>query len=280
MNKAQGHAPNLSFPFAMLPAGPLLVESDYLLSQLLSEAARLAQGGHPLKSSAETVTGHPLVMAGYGGNGKPMTAARVRLAGLMRDEKAEYQVEALRAAYADRGISGILLEVNTGGGAVTAAEMVRDAVSSRNKPVVVTTNYMASGGVLATLGADELIAMSESALIGSIGVVQQIATFMRDLLNRYFVFEYADTSPEKNASTREFLRTGDTSVFKPLLNDLDAIFMAAVTAARPLDPKTAADTLKGGTWLAVEAQQRGLIDGIGGTNYSLSRLAEAINNYQ
>lgn len=264
----------------MLPTGPLLVDQEYLLAELLKEADRLARSGSAPLTSAETVTASPLVMAGdYAGSGRSITVARVRLSGMMRDWNAEYVVDALRSAYADREIAGILLEVNTGGGAVTAAEMIRDAVKSRNKPVVVHAQYMCSGGVLATLDADEIIASNRSAIIGSIGVVQTVATYMRDFLNRYFTFVYADTSEEKNATTREFLRTGETSVFKPLLNDLDAIFMAEVQAARNLPAATRASTLKGGTWLAEEAQQRGLIDGIGGTNYALIRLAEAINNY-
>jgi ClpP class serine protease len=264
----------------MLPTGPCLVDPEYLLSELLKEASRLAQPGSAPIQSAEAVTASSLEMASYGGSGPVQNASRIRLNGVMRDERAEYQVEALRAAYADRDVAAILLEVNTGGGAVTAAEMIRDAVKSRNKPVVVHTHFMCSGGVLATLDADERIAVSETAIIGSIGVVQQIATFMRQFLNSYFAFEYADTSPDKNATTREFLRTGDTSVFKPLLNSLDAIFMKEVTDALNLPAKTRASTLAGGTWLAEEAMARGLVDGIGGTNYALSRLAEASNNYK
>lgn len=279
MTEAQGLAPTVPLPIALLPAGPLLVEPDYLLQQLMREAGRVQQAGSAQILTPE-VTAAPLAMSGYSGTGnRTLSVAVVRFNGLIREYMAERIVEALNSAYADRAISGVLLKTNTGGGSVTASEMIADAVASRNKPLITHANFMASGGVLATKDSDEIIAANDSAIIGSIGVVQEVATWMREFLNRYFTFVYADTSPGKSASYREYLRTGDTDVFKPLLNQLDAQFMAAMTAARPLPAATRAETLEGGTWLAGEAMRRGLVDSIGGTNYALTRLAEAIHNY-
>lgn len=277
MNDAQGFAPAIPVALSLLPSGRLLVDAEYLYSEVMREAAQRQQPGSANTSDDDAFAPH--AMLGGGMNGRPGSFVRVAYSGVLRDRPVQQLTDVLRALYADRDVSGIILALDTGGGSVTSAELLRDAIRSRNKPVVVHTNYLASGGVMGTLDADEIVALSRSTVVGSIGVVQQIATFMRDFLNRYFAFEYADTSPEKNASTREFLRTGDTSVYRPLLNELDALFMAEVAANRPLNAALRESTLAGGTWLAEEAQRRGLIDGIGGTNYVITRLAEAVANY-
>lgn len=279
MIEAQGQDPTLPLTaMALLPNGPLLADPAYLLQELLRESAELARSGSA-QLPEPNVSGPNVMAANSGGHHRVMRFSQVKLEGVIRDYSAEYVVEALNKAYADRETSGVLLKVNTGGGSVTASQMIHDSVQNRNKPLVVHAHFMASGGVMATRDADEIVAASPTALIGSIGVAQEVATWYREFLNRYFTTVYANTSPEKNATWREFLRTGEAAVFQPLLNELDANFMAAVTASRPLPAATRANTLKGGTWLAEEAKRRGLVDSIGGTQFVINRLAEAVLNY-
>lgn len=266
-------APTL--PKLSLPPARLLVDSEYLMEQLISEAN--AQAGAP--SGAEVLAA-PLTMAtGYGNQRREMTFAHVRLTGLMRSRSSVYVADALSDAMADTSVAGILLEVNTGGGEVTAAQMIRNVIRGRNKPVVVYAHLAASGGMLATMDADEIVAAGRTARVGSIGTMMSLPKYIRKFYGDYIEDVYADTSPDKNANFREWLTTGSTEAFKAELNKLDAIFMEEMSAARPITKSMAASTLAGGVWLAEEATERGLVDSIGTLQYSINRLAEAANNY-
>ena len=262
-------APTL--PLMSLPSARLLVDPEYLLEQLMAEAD--AQAGAP---SGPEVMAAPFSMSG---NARPLTAAHIRLTGLMRSSTSIYVADALSDAMSDPDVDGILLEVMTGGGEVAAAQMIRNVIRSRNKPVVVYAHLAASGGMLATMDADEIVAAGRTARVGSIGVMMSLPKFMRKFYGDFIEDVYADTSPDKNKAFREWMTTGNTEAFLADLNALDAIFMEEMTAARPINKKLASSTLAGGVWLAEEAQERGLVDSIGTLQFALTRLAEAAKNY-
>lgn len=260
-------APTL--PLFSLPSARLLVDAEFLVEQLMAESDALA--GAP---SGANVLAAPLAMAGgYGSNRRQMTFAHIRLSGLMRTQTAVYVADALTEALADTSVDGILLEVTTGGGEVTAAQMIRNVIKDKNKPVVVYAHLAASGGMMATMDADEIVAAGRTARVGSIGAMMSLPKYMRKFYGDIIEDVYADTSPDKNAAFREWLKTGNTDAFRADINALDAIFMAEMSAARPITKKLADSTLAGGVWLADEAKLRGLVDSIGTLNYAITRLA-------
>jgi protease-4 len=261
----------------------MLVDSEYLLEELMRETQALEAAHAGGSTPTPPVSGSPLVAAGGFGSSRQeaMTFSHIRLQGLMRSWSAGYVVDALNDAFNDPSTSGVLLEVNTGGGEVTAASMIRSAIQGRNKPVVTFAHLAASGGMMATMDSEEIVAAGRTARVGSIGVMMTLPKWMRSFYGEHFTDVYADTSPDKNQAYRQWLKTGETEAFKADLNALDQIFMEEMTAARPLNKKTAADTLAGGVWLAEEAKARGLVDSIGTLNYALNRLASyAANNPQ
>jgi len=263
------NAPTL--PPLSLPSARLLVDPEYLVEQMMVSA-----DAHARATSVVEVMAPAYSMQG---SGRPMTAAHIRLAGLMRSETSVFVADALSDMMNDPEVNGILLEVMTGGGEVAAAQMIRNVIRSRNKPVVVYAHLAASGGMLATMDADEIIAAGRTARVGSIGVMRSLPKFMRKFYGDMIEEVYADTSPDKNKAFREWMTTGNTEPFLAELNALDAIFMEEMQAARPINKKLADTTLAGGVWLAEEAQERGLVDSIGTLQFSLTRLAEAAKNY-
>jgi len=258
----------------------MLVDSEYLLEQLMREAQAMEAAHAGGSTPTQPVSGTPVMAAGgYGSGRREMGFAHIRLSGIMRSDSAGYVVDAFTEAFGDPSISGVLLEVNTGGGEVTAASMIRSAIQGRNKPVVTFAHLAASGGMMATMDSEEIVAAGRTARVGSIGVMMTLPKWMRSVYGEYFTDVYADTSENKNQAFREWLKTGETEAFREDLNALDKIFMEEMAAARPLNKETAADTLAGGVWLAEEAKARGLVDSIGTLNYALNRLASyAANN--
>ena len=209
--------------------------------------------------------------------------AIVNMSGVMTDNDGlcHYGMSSLdkqlRSLYADSSVKGILLSVNSGGGYSTAGDILYNAIADKNKPVVVHSVFMASAAVKGTLKADEIIALSESTTIGSIGVMLVMPKWYIETAKEGEVELYSKKSPGKNGAWRA-LKEGN---FEPYINELtemDNIFMKQVMANRPLkgSESTIEETLDGRTFMAKEAKKRGLIDGIGSLNYALKRLKSYI----
>lgn len=258
----------------------MLVEAEYLMEQLVLSAQRNATSSTGLLLE-HVVKGQPFAAAGgFGNSRREMRFAHVYLTGLIMEYRARDVADALYEAYADPSIDGVLLDTNTGGGELVASNMIASAVEGRNKPLVVLAHLAASGGMMATKDADEIVAAGRSARVGSIGVMMSLPKYLRRMYGDYITDIYADTSPDKNKAWNEWINTGSTEAFKQELNQLDAIFMEDMQRARPINKKMATETLAGGVWLAEEAKTRGLVDSIGNLNYAITRLASyAANKY-
>lgn len=187
----------------------------------------------------------------------------------------------IRAAYANPNILGVLLDINSGGGEVMAMEVMNDALSVRNKPVVAHALLAASAAYGTAAGADEIIALSESTRVGSIGAVLT--------LNKIALQEYADqyldiygkNAPNKNREFRA-MQAGDFSAIQSVVDDATDMFQAKVRKMRQLKGAESKiqETLSGDMYTSGEARKRGLIDGVGGIEYALKRLESWVKRYQ
>lgn len=247
------------------PSLRMLVEPEFLMQELMRGAD--AESLSSISAPSLIATARP------GGETRAWRVARVRLSGLIRRENAIGVTDALFEAYANEEIHGVLLEVDTGGGDAVASQMIHSAIQSRNKPVVALVHYAASGGMLSTMSADEIIASGPLVSVGSIGTMMSLPKWLAQIYTELFQDVYAETSPDKNAAFRDYIEDLNTEKFTSMLNDLDQVFMQEMDNARPLNKATKKETLAGGTWLAEEAKNRGLIDSIGPFNYAIKRLA-------
>lgn len=213
----------------------------------------------------------------------PGSFAHLRLQGVMRSrDGASHQgintlIDQIHTANNNPRIEGILLEVNTGGGEVTAAQMLQSVIDASPKPVVTYAHLLASGGVLGTLASEEIIASNAGASIGSIGTMISIPKDFADRYNRVYQDIYADKSVNKNKAFRALLQ-GDMSELKAELNATNEGFLEDVKKYRKLKGTESSieHTLSGAMFSAPQAKRRGLIDGIGGYEYALKRLTAAV----
>lgn len=178
--------------------------------------------------------------------------------------------EAIRAASQNPNIEGIFIRANTGGGESLAGQILHNAVKSSTKAVVVYADLLASAGVHGTLAADEIIASGPQSRVGSIGTYISIDKEFADWYKENMEDIYADASPEKNAAWRAYLE-GDSGPFRKVATESAKIFQAEVKKHRELKGDVES-TLRGDMFFAAEAKRRGLVDGIGDTEYALSRL--------
>lgn len=180
----------------------------------------------------------------------------------------------LYKAYSNKNISGILLDVNSGGGESTAGHILKQAISDSNKPVVVHGVTVGSAALLSTLPATEIVANGESAKFGSIGSFVSISKKFLEDYSKNFIDVYASSSPDKNKEIRQ-LFVGDSALLQKSVDKNAEVFQQEVQKYRNLkyDP---AKTLSGGMFEAKDAKKRGLVDSIGTRSYAIQRLRSHI----
>ena len=212
--------------------------------------------------------------------------AMMRIDGVMRTNGglssygAMEQTEALRALYADDSISGIVLQINSGGGEKQAGDIWAQAISERNKPVVAFAYTAASAAYRAASNTDEILAYSDMAEVGSIGVMTSVDMGFLKEYAAYVMDIYGDGAPNKNEEFRAALQ-GDFGPLKARVTRLTEQFHEQVRAARPLKGSASKiqETLSGKMFQAVDAKQRGLIDAIGTLQDAAARIQSlSMNN--
>jgi protease-4 len=111
-------------------------------------------------------------LRGFGETSRPQIA-RVTIRGVIRGDQE--RVEALRALAKQRNARAVIVHVDSPGGTTAGSEQLYDALRrmSESKPTVVVVDGMAaSGGYIAAMAADHIIAQRTS-LVGSVGVLFQ-----------------------------------------------------------------------------------------------------------
>ncbi|HEY4326388.1 MAG TPA: S49 family peptidase [Mucilaginibacter sp.] len=180
----------------------------------------------------------------------------------------------VKAANQSTQIEAIVLLINSGGGSVEGTGEFADLVKSSEKPIMAFCDGMiASAAYWIGSSAKEVWVSHATAEIGSIGVAANFYDDSKAMEEYGYVEHYvnADSSPQKNM---DFLNAmeGDYSGLKiNSLNPLDTIFMSSVIANRDgklkltditIGEKTYQEPLAGQVYLAQNAIENGLIDGI------------------
>lgn len=184
--------------------------------------------------------------------------------------------DALRAAASHKNISAIVLDIDSGGGAVDAVAPMVDAIryaKSLGKPVVSSVDLCCSAAMWVASETDAIVADNNiSAEIGSIGVMM---SFM-DMREYYEakgikVHEiYSKLSGDKNSDFREARDGKYEPIQDGLLDPLAVSFQDTIRANRAgkLD-ESVAGVLSGKTFFAAEAKKAGLIDHIGSQSFAI-----------
>ena len=128
---------------------------------------------------------------------------------VITDDTAFIISEFINYARRDDSIKAVVLKMSTPGGGAAASE--RLYIETRNlreeKPVVLVMNGMvASGGYMAAMGANHIVAQS-SSLVGNVGVITFAGPFVPRIPPESIVF----TGPHKlsGSSRRDWLRLAD-----------------------------------------------------------------------
>lgn len=193
----------------------------------------------------------------------PANLQEIKLAGPIMD--ADAILKEIETAQKDVHIKGVLLNVNSPGGAVPPSIEIAYAIKELNKhkPVVAyASGIMASGSYYASLYAHKIIA-NPGSIVGSIGVIMESAN-VEELMNTIGVktqLVKQGTYKEAGTPTREWTPE-ERAELETLTKDTYDLFVQDVAKARGLDVNRSKEYADAHIFSAARAKDAGLIDSV------------------
>jgi protease-4 len=203
--------------------------------------------------------------------------ARVTIAGLIRTDRE--RVEALERLGKSRA-KAVIVHINSPGGTTSGSEELHDSIKrlKAEKPtVVVVDGLAASGGYIAALAADHIVAM-ETSLVGSIGVLFQFPNFADALKTLGIKVEEVKSSPLK-AAPNGFETTSPEAraAIESIVMDSYAWFRNLVKERRGLDDAALERVADGRVFTGRQGVGLKLVDELGDERTALAWLAKEKN---
>ncbi len=197
-------------------------------------------------------------------------------------DPVEAALRQIRAARQNDDVAAILLEIDSPGGEVTAADEIHRELTlfkqSRDdrKILALVHDMAASGGYYIALPADRILAQP-TALVGSIGVILQTLN-IQGLGEKLGVTDTTIKSGRNKDLLNPF-RPVDPEQIALLQASVDAThdrFVDLVAQGRALEKKQLQDLTDGRLFTADEALKHRLIDGIGYWDEAMAQTAELL----
>ena len=191
-------------------------------------------------------------------------------------------LRSIRRATHDATVKALILEVNSGGGGITASDIIYKALldfkaaQPERKIVVVMGDMAASGAYYISLPADYILA-HPTTVTGSIGVIMQTYNFkelaakigvtdvtIKSGKNKDFFNPVQDVNPEQMA------------IMQSVIVSMHDRFVSLIVENRKLSKEVVGKLADGRVYLADEAVKNGLIDGIGYYQDAEKKVAELL----
>ena len=199
--------------------------------------------------------------------------ARVKISGLIRNDQD--RVESLEKLAKSESAKAVIVHIDTPGGTTAGSEQLHGAlrnVAAAKPLVVVVDGLAASGGYIAAMSADHIIAQ-ETSLVGSIGVLFQYPN-VGDLLKLVGVrIEEVKSSPLKAAPNGyEPTSPEARAAIEALVKDSYAWFRGMVKERRKMDGAALETVTDGRVFTGRQALALRLIDQIGNEKTAIAWL--------
>jgi protease-4 len=207
----------------------------------------------------------------------PYNLKKINLSGPIMD--ATEIVEQIDKAGKNSAVKGILLEVDSPGGAVSPSIEIAYAIKrvKNQKPVVVyAKGTMASGSYYASIWADKIIA-NPGSMVGSIGVIMQGADLsgIMDKLGIKTQVVKAGLYKQIGTPDRPWKKY-EVAELNKVIKGTYNMFVKDVAQARKLDIKKQDSYANAHIFTAAQAKQVGLIDNIG-VEYDAKKELESLS---
>ena len=184
-------------------------------------------------------------------------------------------LEDIEKAKLDKNIKGVLLLVNSPGGAVAPSVELAYAIKELKqiKPVVVyASGVIASGSYYASIWANKIIA-NPGSMVGSIGVIMQ-GVNAEELMSKIGVSTQtvkAGKFKESGTPTRKWTDFEEKQL-QSVIDDTYNMFISDVAEARKLDVKNHTQFADAKIFTSKQAKEVGLIDEVATISYAQNEL--------
>ncbi len=221
-------------------------------------------------------------MAGYDNADTPKIGSKSNL--LVMEVKgvifdSEKFLKKLRKYTEEDSIKGILLKINSPGGAVGPAEEIyrelkQFKVKSKKPIVVYSPSLNASGGYYISMAADKIV-VANGTLIGSIGVIMEFAN-LEKLYDWAKIERFSITSGKFKDAGSEYraMKDEEKAYFQNLISETYQQFRGAVKESRKLDDSALDMYADGRVFNGQQAVKLGFADLVGTQEDAARTLAE------
>lgn len=176
----------------------------------------------------------------------------------------------IRRARENSKIKAIIIRVNSGGGSMTASDMIwRELMLTKGKKPIIASmaNAAASGGYYIAMAADTIIAQPNT-ITGSIGIFGLWLNFTDFLENKVGIThdvvktgEYSDIY----TVTRK-LNSYERQIIQGTVEEGYETFTKKVAESRGMSQNDVKEIAEGRVWSGVQAVENGLVDKLGSFN--------------
>ena len=181
-------------------------------------------------------------------------------------------------AHNHKNISGIVFDVDSGGGAVNSIAPLTEFMAKKSKPIVGLGDTVGSAAYYMLSGANHIMASNSiSAAFGSIGVMiswMDVQPFYEKMGVKFHSI-YSDHSQHKNNAFELALKDDYSMIKKEMLNPLAIAFQNHVKSMRGSKLNLEVEgLLSGKMFFAKDALDYGLIDSIGDKAKAIDKVLE------
>ena len=186
-------------------------------------------------------------------------------------------IRQIRKFARDSSIKGILVHIDSPGGAVAPSQEIYNALlqAKKKKKVVASMGTLAaSGGCYVAIGADKIVA-NPGTITGSIGVIMGFVE-MRELLSKLGLNAVTIKSgkfKDIGSPARPFTEE-DRKVLQSVIDDVYMQFVEAVAKERAMDIGEVKKLADGRIYSGRQGKEIGLVDELGGFRDAVRILGE------
>ena len=189
-------------------------------------------------------------------------------------------VRQIRTYRRDDEIKGIIIRIDSPGGAVAPSQEIYDEIlkvrADKKKIYTSMGSLAASGGYYIASASDRIFA-NPGTLTGSIGVIMAFSNAEK-LMNKIGLRpevvksgKFKDTGSPLRAMTKK-----ERQYLQSVVNDVHQQFVEAVAKGRNMDIKEAGKFADGRIFTGRKAHEMKLVDDLGGLELTISKLGEAL----
>ncbi len=207
-------------------------------------------------------------------NGKPPAEAIgvLEISGVILD--ARKTLDQLESFAEDRAIKGVVVRLNSPGGAVAPSQEIHQAIRDYPKPLRISMGSVAASGAYYLACGAEYIYANAGSMTGSIGVIMEFTHW--DKLYRWAKLERSvvKTGLYKDiGSSSRPMTVAERNLLQTMVADVLEQFKAAIVEGRHMSPAEVVEVADGRIFSGTQALKLRLVDRVGTLHDAVKSLA-------